>query len=351
MQERFRKIAKISLVLVFMVIAAGAIVRMTGSGMGCPDWPKCFGYYIPPTEATQLQWQPERDFKEGQVIIVDKTLQVAKEDFKTGSEYSTENWAPYTKHDYAIFNPWHTWIEFINRLFGALAGFATLVLAAFSFRFWKTNKRITVLSWLVVFGMGFQAWLGATVVYSVLAPAKITIHMMMALVIVALLVYLIHATKKTSDNLVYQKKLGTWLLVALAATMVQIVLGAQVRHFVDEQMDVVGETAKQLWLSDFDWSFYVHRSFSIVVVLLNLFLARHIWKHSLGYSKINWVLGLLAFEVITGISMYYLDFPFATQPLHLILASLLFGVQFYLVLEAFGAKDSTIDMTGSPVKV
>ncbi len=83
MQQRFRKLAKISLVFVYLVIAAGAIVRMTGSGMGCPDWPKCFGYYIPPTEASQLQWQPDREFRKGQVIILDETLQVAQTDFRS----------------------------------------------------------------------------------------------------------------------------------------------------------------------------------------------------------------------------------------------------------------------------
>jgi cytochrome c oxidase assembly protein subunit 15 len=338
MQKRFRRIAKISLILVYLVIAAGATVRMTGSGMGCPDWPKCFGYYIPPTEAAQLQWQPDKEYQSGQVIILNGSLKVAKSDVKTSSEYAKENWAPYTKHDYALFNPWHTWIEFINRLLGALAGLATLALALFSIKFWEKNKTIPVLSWAVVFGMGIQAWLGATVVYSVLEPVKITLHMIMALVIVALLLYLIFVTKPNSEEFNYRKNLMALLGLALTATLIQIVLGTQVRQFVDERIDVVGEAAKNIWLENANWEFYAHRSFSIIVVLLNIFLAQLIYKNKLGFSKINWVLLLLLVEAATGIGMYYLDFPFGTQALHLIIASLLFGVQFYLVLEVLWAK-------------
>ena len=337
MQKNFTKIAKISLVLVYLVIVAGAVVRMTGSGMGCPDWPKCFGYYIPPTDIAELQWQPEREFKKGQVIIVDEALWVAKESFSTSSTYNANNWAPYTKHDYAIFNPFHTWTEFINRLFGALAGLGTLIMAIASFTYWKKQKSITILSWVVVFAMGFQAWLGATVVYSVLAPAKITIHMVMALFIVALILYLIHATNNKIKSLQPDKITRNLIIFVLFTTLVQVVLGTQVRQFVDVQTDLYGEDAPNLWLNSATLSFYIHRSFSIIVVLLNLALAIRIYKLNLGYSKINWVLALLLLEVISGMAMYYLDFPFASQPLHLVLASVLFGFQFYLVLEAINA--------------
>ncbi|WP_072994006.1 COX15/CtaA family protein [Pseudozobellia thermophila] len=339
MQKNFRKIAKISLVLVYLVIIAGAVVRMTGSGMGCPDWPKCFGHYIPPTDISELQWRSDTEIKKGQIIIVDQTLMVAAKDFRTGDMYDESNWKRYTKHDYAQFNVAHTWTEYINRLCGALAGLATLVLAVASISFYKQNKKITFFSWLVVFGMGFQAWLGATVVYSVLEPVKITVHMIMALVIVALLLYIIHITKK-NVSAGPRSPLNILPLMALALfmTLVQIILGTQVRQLVDDRIDLVGEAAKNLWMSNIGWEFYLHRSFSILVVVLNLVLALRIYRHKLGFSKINWVLALIGFEVLTGIAMYYLDFPFASQPLHLVLASLLFGVQFYLVLEAISSR-------------
>lgn len=340
MKKNFSTIAKITLVLVYLVIVAGAVVRMTGSGMGCPDWPKCFGYYIPPTHEAQLLWQPNHEYQKGQVIIRNESLEVASQSFTSTTNYTAKNWEAYTKHDYAIFNPYHTWTEFINRLVGALAGLATLVMAIASFSFWKTKKTITLLSWLVVFAMGFQAWLGATVVYSVLLPQKITIHMVMALVIVAMVLYIIYLQSGKKITFKHHKTFTILSTTALTLTLIQVVLGTQVRQFVDIQADIYGEDAKPFWLNNPQWQFYFHRSFSVIVLLVNMVLY---WKNkqlSLGYQKINWLILLLLIEIISGITMYYFDFPFTTQTIHLVIASILFGIQFYILLETFRAKNN-----------
>ena len=336
MKTGFRFWVGVSLVLVYLVIAAGAIVRVTGSGMGCPDWPKCFGYLIPPTEREQLDWNAQHEYNEGEVIIVDEVLRVEKMDFISSSQYVESNWEAYTKHDYAHFNAFHTWVEFINRLAGALAGIATLIVGLLSIRYWKKKKRIPLLSLLVILGMGFQAWLGKTVVDSNLLPAKITVHMVMALLIVAVLVYLYAFTSPHKKEAITPpaliKKLG---LVALGLTLIQIGIGTQIRQFIDLQIDFYGLDQAAKWLNPAPFKFYFHRSFSILVVLINGYLFYTLRKMNLNFPVFKWVLFTLICEVLTGILMYYLDFPFASQPLHLLLASLLFGAQLYFLFQLF----------------
>ena len=333
MKQYFRKTAKIALVMVYLVIIAGAVVRMTGSGMGCPDWPKCFGYYVPPTEISQLQFQPNHDYKKGVVIINNESLLVVKKDFKSTESLNLNQWEPYTKHDYATFNPVHTWVEYINRLLGALSGIPILLFTVFSFWFWKENKWLTILSIFTVVAMGFQAWLGKTVVDSNLAPYKITIHMVMALVIVAVILFLIFKSKTSFKIQKFDSFFKNLMLLAIVLSLIQIVLGTQVRQEVDKQIKAIGYI-KSMWMEDPTITFYIHRTFSIIVLLLNATLFLRHRKRNLGYHKMNLVMLLIGLEIATGISMYYFEFPFLSQPIHLVIATILFGVQFYVYLES-----------------
>ena len=191
MNKNFIFFSKLSLVLVFFVILAGSLVRMTGSGMGCPDWPKCFGYLIPPTNIEKITWKPNQPYNKGVMILHDNKFFNSKKKFISESSFESINWIPYTKHDYTKFDPLNTWFEFVNRLIGAIAGFSTLIMFFLSTYEFKRNKNLTFLSGLVVLSMGFQAWLGKLVVDSNLSPYKISIHMLMAIVIVCLIIYII----------------------------------------------------------------------------------------------------------------------------------------------------------------
>jgi cytochrome c oxidase assembly protein subunit 15 len=336
METKFRKSVQISLILVYLVIAAGSIVRMTGSGMGCPDWPKCFGYWIPPTERAQLDWKAQHPYQKGQVIILEEILKVAKTDFLSSQAYDPSHWADYTQHDYALFNPYHTWIEYINRLLGAVAGLAVLVMAAFSLGYFRNNKLFPLLSFLIVLGMGFQAWLGKTVVDSNLSPYKISLHMGMALLIVLGLIFLLFSTQKRVQPLSSSFSLRAWTALAVALTLFQIGIGTQVRQYVDVQMHL----PPSQWLESMPLKFSFHRSFSLLVLGIHLILFRSLRQSQQNPLAFRLISGLIGLEIITGIVMYYFDFPFSSQPLHLILAALLFGAQSYLILQLFSKRKS-----------
>ena len=307
---------------------------MTGSGMGCPDWPKCFGYYIPPTEEAQLEWHPETTYDKGMIIIRDETLIYANEDFVTSQSFKAENWSPYTKHDYAIFNVYHTWTEYINRLASVLSGFVFLFLIAGAITYWKENKKVTLLCFGAFALMLFEAWLGKMVIDSVLKPSVITIHMVAGLFIIGLLLKVLHLlSEKQVEVKPYNAFLQRLLIVSLLLSVIQIALGTQVRQFVDEQVKLFGFENKQMSLYNPSLKFYVHRSFTIAIVLLNFLIYYKNETLKLGFQLPKYIIGLLVFEALSGILMYYSDFPFGTQTVHLLSGTLLFGAQYFLLMQ------------------
>ena len=190
MIKNFKTTIITSFILVLLVIFAGSMVRMTGSGMGCPDWPKCFGYLIPPTTEKDVFWKSNFNYKKGVMILRNEKFYSAKIDFLSSNEFISSNWLEYTKHDYNEFSVMNTWFEFINRFIGAIAGLSTLIIFLFSFSLLKTKPGVTIMSFIVLLSMLFQAWLGKLVVDSNLSPYKITVHMLMAIVILSLIIFI-----------------------------------------------------------------------------------------------------------------------------------------------------------------
>ena len=264
------------------------------------------------------------------ILLNSENFYTSIKDFKSEEIINLNNWNLFEKHDYVVYDPVHTWIEYINRLIGALAGIPILLFTIISIYYWKDYKYLSIISLLTVFGMGFQAWLGKTVVDSNLAPYKITVHMLMALVIVALILILIVQTKKVNKSENYLFK--NLIIFSIILTLVQVIIGTQVREFVDEQVKLIGYD-KPNWLTGVPLKFYVHRSFSILVLLVNFYLFYLNKKLSLGYNKVNYVMFFIGIEIVTGILMYYFDFPLLSQPIHLVIATIIFGLQFYILLE------------------
>ena len=338
MKSRFPKTVQIAILSVYLIFLAGSVVRMTGAGMGCPDWPKCFGYYIPPTAEEQITWKPNSEFKKGFIIIKDETLFVAEHTVKTTSEFNKSNWANYTKHDYAKFNKYHSWTEYINRLTSVIAGFVFLFLIYRATKFWKTDKRIPLLAYSAFFLMLVEAWLGKTVVDTNLKPTIITIHMVIGLIIIALLLQLKFITSDKKRTYNYNALFSKLLLISAVFSLIQIAMGTQVRQFIDEQVKLFGFENKDYSLLNPSFKFYFHRSFTIAIVLINLALFYLNQVKNLGYKLVNWVIGLIFLETITGILMYYAEFPLGTQATHLLTGAILFGLQFYLFLQSRSLK-------------
>jgi cytochrome c oxidase assembly protein subunit 15 len=342
----FKSFAYITFVTTFLVIIAGSIVRTTQSGMGCPDWPRCFGYYIPPTDPNQVIFNSGMNYKKGMMIIHKDSLWRATSTFKSSAQFDRQNWEKYPKHNYAKFEAYQTWIEYINRLLGALLGVFVLGLLFTSFAFWNTKRSLIFLSAGLLFLTGFQAWLGKLVVDGNLIPGSITIHMLAALLLLALnliILFLLnprnplHSGKRPSNLVLIAS-------VALLFTLIQVTLGTQVREEIDVIAKVADFENRSSWIEQLSSIFNVHRSFSWVLVALNGLLVFRIFKltnHTYLKRFASLTGGIIVLEFCVGSILSLAGMPAMAQPVHLLLATFLFASQVAIILEMVTQKRIT----------
>ena len=321
--ERFQKLAISALISVLLLLFVGAIVRATGSGLGCPDWPTCWGKLVPPTRADQV------DFEK---INLEKFRRKAERFGRDPAEVTRESLR-------AEFNPIHTWVEYINRLCAMPVGILSLALMVASF--WRKKRSgIVCLMSVSAFALVLvNAELGRRVVLSGLKPGMITLHVGLAIILLCVLVYVSWKGCADPARRVLEGRKGkvAWILgiVIFALTVAEGVLGAQVRELTDELAINAGSDERALWTRELEKSgiYLIHRSFSWLIVIgagALLILLRQ------SPSGIWWPDKMIGFLVgsllVMGVLLAHVGILPVVQVLHVGAAALLVSVLFFWVL-------------------
>lgn len=337
-EKRFLAINYISVVALFLLILAGGVVRSTGSGMGCPDWPKCFDQFIPPTNISQLPANYNEKY-------VDKRLQKNERFAKTLDLLGYGELAYRIRNDKSIlkpeeFNAVKTWTEYVNRLLGALVGLFLIGCVIASIAYLKTRSRIFYWSLFNLILVAFQGWLGSIVVSTNLLAWVVTIHMLVAIAILAISIYTYYEARSLRDKSLLSNISSGWVTIlayaGLLLTVIQITLGTEVREQIDMIAGIMNDLNRSQWVSRVGTNFIYHRDLAILVIIVNAISFVMIRKRyptgGYQYKYISYVLLLIVLQIITGLVLSYMGLPPFAQAIHILLATLVFGAQFYLLL-------------------
>lgn len=297
----FQKTAIATLIAILVLIGVGSLVRVSGAGLGCPDWPRCWGGWFPPASVAEI----DADY-------------LAKRGL-----------------DLADFNPVKMWIEYINRLVGMLIG--VLVIATFlrAIPYRRTHPAIFYGSLAAVFLVGFEGWLGGQVVKSGLKPGVITLHMAGAMVLLCALLYVaLRAVDiRLPDALPAPNVLARLSGVLFAVVCIQMLLGTQVREAIDPYIKNSGGVARSAWIANIGVIDHIHRSFTWAVLGIAAYLV-HIVRKIGGVLKMTCYLALtlIVCQAGSGIALAYGGLPRVFQVLHLVNSAMLICATYALWL-------------------
>lgn len=329
----FRRMALLTIVATIFLIFVGGLVRSTGSGMGCPDWPKCFGQVVPPTDIKDLPENYKDVYAE---MRRQKNQRISNRLEKMGfteiAEKMRNDPSMYIEED---FNVTKTWIEYLNRLLGVLVGFFIFLTMAFSIPLRKQDWKLTALSVAGFILVGLEGWLGSIVVSTNLMPGIISLHMILAMFLLMVLITAYLRTSTFNQKFEIPKSviyLGVGLTVLV---LIQILLGTQLREAIDKVHAELGEQQRNVWLQRVGAPYYVHRSFYYVLTVATLMWFFQLRTFFDQEKKIRWLaysmLSFLGLEIALGLTMHYFDIPPAAQPLHLLFSTLILSNVYYLL--------------------
>ncbi len=279
----------------YLLIFIGGLVRVSGAGLGCPDWPKCFGRWVPPLSLSQLP--PDVN--------------------------------P------VMFNVALAWIEWLNRLAGVIVGVliaATAIMALVKFRHVKRIWIPAVLSALLV---AFQGWQGGAVVLSQLNPLSVSLHLLIAIVIASLLTYMTqHAyyldVGSPEDAGAYSKGLRTTIVVLWIVAFVQVLFGASLRGSLETLMASHPLANDYELLNLLGGVKYVHLLIGVAIAVMTYQVGYMVFKTdtqpSLLVRYAIWLLIILiTLQLFAGTGLIAIALPPLLELFHLWIAALFLG--------------------------
>jgi cytochrome c oxidase assembly protein subunit 15 len=298
--KSFRRFALYTTIATYFLIFIGGLVRVSGAGMGCPDWPKCFGRWIPPTNISQLP------------ADMDPTL----------------------------FNFTLAWIEYFNRLVGVTIGFLILITAILAIKYYRKVDRVWIPSVAALILVAYQGWQGGQVVASQLQPLLVSAHLAIALIIAGLLIYATQQayyleSPSADKEAVYPRRSKMWLIILWICGILQVILGTQVRSALEILEANFPTTPVAQLVTKIGVVNYVHSLLGILIAISTCYVGYIIFKQSRNISMLvregaRWMMILVLTQVALGLILMMAGVPAFMQLFHLWIASIYIGILFML---------------------
>ncbi len=279
---RFRGLVAATAAAVYLLIIVGGIVRTTGSGLGCPDWPLCYGRALPPPEIT-------------------------------------------------------AWIEFSHRFIAAVAGLLMLATLVLAWRYYRRVRAVFIPAALAVGLLVFQVPAGAVVVLTELQPLIVGFHLTMAMLIFAcLLVVATAATRRMGGPTRSAEGPQPGLrLVAGAAIFIVLLTGAWV---VGSRAQIAcpdwplcyGRLLPPPGAGPMVWVQIIHRytvaavSIPVIALIVDAFRRPRLPREVIIWTA--WLGALFAMQIMVGAMQVLFVLPTVWRVLHLAFAAGIWGV-------------------------
>ncbi len=304
---KFRKLAWVTAFLTLDLIMFGAFTRLTDSGLGCPDWPGCYGHSNP--------------------VSAGESIRAAETALPTGPVTMTK-----------------AWIEMLHRYFAMGVGFLIIILAAQAWRRSRSSEMApspwlatVVLVWVCV-----QGAFGALTVTQKLQPVIVTVHLLGGIGLLALLVWLALREHLPVPLAPQARQLRPLAIVALGVSVLQIALGGWVSSNYAVLACSDFPYCQGAWVPrlDFEHGFtlwrdlgrtgdgaiipfqalvtihWVHRAFAVVAIAVAGALVWQAWRIAGLSRRARWLLAVLALQLATGMSNVVLNWPLVAAVLH-----------------------------------